>query len=109
VLVNGSSASASEIVAGAIQDKGRGLLVGEQTFGKGSVQTPRSLSDGSVLRITTARWFTPNEQEIHGLGLKPDIVVEFGANSAEAGEDPQLRSAIEAVLVAHQSLGDGAS
>jgi len=108
VLVNGGSASASEIVAGAIQDKGRGLLVGEQTFGKGSVQTPRSLSDGSLLRITTARWFTPNEQEIHGLGLEPDIVVEFGADSAEAGDDPQLRSAIEAVL-AHQSLGEGAS
>jgi carboxyl-terminal processing protease len=105
VLVNRGSASASEIVAGAIQDKGRGLLVGEQTYGKGSVQTPKSLADGSVLRVTTARWFTPNEQEIHGLGLEPDIIVEFSADAAQAGEDLQLQSAIDAVL-ALQSAGD---
>jgi len=98
VLVNGVSASASEIVAGAIQDSGRGLLVGEQTFGKGSVQTPHTLSDGSLLRVTTARWFTPNDRAIHGEGLTPDVVVEFTIEDAEAGRDAQLERALELLL-----------
>ena len=98
VLVNGASASASEIVAGAIQDSGRGLLVGEQTFGKGSVQIPHILSDGSLLRVTTARWFTPNDRAIHGEGLTPDVVVEFTVEDAEAGRDAQLERAIEILL-----------
>ena len=98
VLVNGASASASEIVAGAIQDSGRGLLVGEQTFGKGSVQTQRILSDGSMLRITTARWFTPAGRAIHGQGLTPDIIVEFKPEDEEAGRDPQLERALEILL-----------
>jgi carboxyl-terminal processing protease len=76
VLVNGGSASGAEIVAGAIQDHGRGILVGTQTFGKASVQTIIPLKDGSGLRLTTARYYTPNGRSIQAKGIVPDIVVE---------------------------------
>ncbi len=76
VLINSGSASGAEIVAGAIQDHGRGILLGTQTFGKGSVQTIFPLKDGSGLRLTTARYFTPNGRSIQAKGIMPDIVVK---------------------------------
>ncbi len=95
VLVNAGSASASEIVAGALQDRGRARLVGERTFGKGSVQLSHTLSDGSELRVTIARWFTPNNRAIHGQGLNPDIEVKVELGAETAGADPQLQRAAE--------------
>jgi len=74
VLVNGGSASASEIVAGALKDHGRALLVGRKTYGKGSVQTVLPLSRGGAVKLTTSRYFTPSGASIHGKGLVPDIL-----------------------------------
>jgi carboxyl-terminal processing protease len=95
VLVNEGSASASEIVAGAIQDNGRGQVVGAKTYGKGSVQLPQTLSDGSIMRVTIARWFTPKDRTIDGTGLDPDVAVEITDQQREQGADPQLDKAIE--------------
>ena len=98
VLVDGGSASASEILAGALQDHSRGVLIGEKTFGKGSVQLPHQLSNGAELRVTIARWFTPNDRAIHGEGLEPDIVVVLTPEDIDAELDPQLDRAIEYLL-----------
>jgi len=95
VLVNGGSASASEIVAGAIQDYGRGILIGERTVGKGSVQVQHQLSDGSGLRITIAHWFTPHGRLIEGEGLIPDVEVYITDEELASGLDPQLELAID--------------
>ncbi|MCW2608315.1 MAG: hypothetical protein JWO60_3008, partial [Frankiales bacterium] len=79
VLVDGGTASAAEVVAGALQDRGRAVVVGSRTFGKGSVQEPRSLRDGSALELTVARWTTPSGRSVEGTGLVPDVEVPPGA------------------------------
>ena len=76
VLVNGGSASASEIVAGALKDHGRAELIGHKTYGKGSVQTVMPLSHGGAVKLTTSRYFTPSGASIHGKGIMPDIVAD---------------------------------
>jgi carboxyl-terminal processing protease len=94
-LVNSSTASASEIVAGAIQDYERAKLVGTETFGKASVQLIFDLSDGSSVHVTNAKWLTPSRQEIDQVGLTPDVQIEFTQEDREQGRDPQLARAIE--------------
>jgi carboxyl-terminal processing protease len=94
VLTNGGTASASEIVAGALQDYGRATLIGEKTFGKGSVQLIYELSDDSRLHVTVAKWFTPNGNAIDGTGLQPDIEVLVTEEDRNEGRDPQLERAI---------------
>jgi carboxyl-terminal processing protease len=99
VLVNGGSASASEITAGAIQDRGRGTLVGSTTYGKGSVQNWIELEgDNGAIRVTVARWLTPNGKQIHGIGLTPDVEVEYTQEDFDAGIDPQLDKAIQLLM-----------
>ncbi|MBI5466318.1 MAG: S41 family peptidase [Candidatus Kerfeldbacteria bacterium] len=95
VLVNQGSASASEIVAGALQDTRRATLVGEQTFGKGSVQDLEEFPDGSAVKITIAKWFTPKGRSIDKNGIKPDIEIKLSKEDFEAGRDPQLERALE--------------
>ncbi len=96
VLIDSGSASASEIVAGAIQDHERGLLVGEPSFGKGSVQNWVPLSgDNGAVRITIARWFTPDGRQIAQIGLEPDVLVEVSQEDLAAGLDPQLEAAAD--------------
>jgi len=94
VLVDAATASGAEIVAGALQDHGRARIIGEQTFGKGSVQNVHDLSDGSSLHVTMARWLTPHRHRIDGQGLTPDDVVPFADEDLAAGQDPQLERAI---------------
>jgi carboxyl-terminal processing protease len=98
VLVDGGSASASEIVAGAIQDAGTGVLIGDKTYGKGSVQLINALSDGSQMRITVAHWFTPRNRGIQDSGLAPDLTVALTKEDAQAKRDPQLDRAVAYLL-----------
>jgi carboxyl-terminal processing protease len=98
VLVNEWSASASELVAGALQDYGRAQLVGVTTYGKGSVQNWIALSnDEGAVRVSIARWYTPNGTNVSEVGLTPDVVVEITQADIEAGVDPQLEKAIEVI------------
>jgi carboxyl-terminal processing protease len=92
VLVDGGTASAAEIVAAAIRDNGRGTIVGEKTFGKGSVQVVHNLTDGSAIRLTVARWLTPSGDPIQGVGLMPGFVI-----AASEGTDTALESAVDYV------------
>lgn len=94
VIVNGNSASASEIFTGAIQDYGKGTIIGTQTYGKGIVQTVKPLTDGSAIKFTIAKYFTPKGQDIHGKGVTPDMVVEY---DTDADVDTQLDAAIKNV------------
>lgn len=95
VLVNEGSASASEILAGALRDKRGAKLIGKKTFGKGTVQQLETLDDGSSLKISVAEWLTPNGNSINEKGLEPDVVVEFTEEDLKANRDPQLEKAIE--------------
>ena len=100
VLVNSNTASGSEVVAGALQDHGRGIVIGTKTLGKGRVNHFHELSDGSAIYITVAWWYTPgdkynNRRQIEGQGILPDVTVERTAEDIERGYDPQLERAIE--------------
>ncbi len=107
VLVNGGSASASEIVAGALQDHDRATIIGTTTFGKGLVQTVMPLSKGRAVKLTTSRYFTPSGDSIHGIGVTPDIIVagsrQFPNQSLQAGVD---READAQLIEALQQLGN---
>ncbi len=95
ILINEGSASASEITAGALKDHGRAVLVGEKTYGKGSVQEVKALSNGAQLKVTVANWFTPNGVNISKEGIKPDIEVKYSKEDSDAGRDSQLEKALE--------------
>jgi len=98
ILVDGGSASASEILAGALSEQGKATLVGTKTFGKGSVQELVSITGDTSLKVTVARWLTPNGKSISDEGIAPDVVVERTSKDAENDEDPQLEKAIELLL-----------
>src|SRR3989344_835082 len=98
ILINGGSASASEIVAGAMQDHGRAKLVGEKSFGKGSVQETIKITPDTLLKITVAKWLTPNGNLIAEKGLTPDYPIEITKKDLEDKKDPQLEKAVELLL-----------
>lgn len=98
VLIDGGSASASEILAGALQDHGKAKLVGTQSFGKGSVQEVVDITSDTILKITVAKWLVPNGASISEKGLTPDYEVEIKEKDADAKKDPQLDKAVEILL-----------
>ncbi len=95
ILVNQGSASASEIVSGALRDNGEAVIVGEKTFGKGSVQSLREFSDGSSVKITVAKWLTPNGDCINDKGIEPDYEVDLTVDDYKENKDPQMDKALE--------------
>ena len=95
VLINGGSASASEILAGALKDNGKATLIGQKSFGKGSVQELIDLSDKTAVKVTIAKWITPSGKNLNKSGLDPDIEVKLTSDDIEAKRDPQLDKAIE--------------
>jgi carboxyl-terminal processing protease len=110
VLVNEGSASASEIVAGALRDNGRAKLIGQRTFGKGSVQTVMPLSDGQALKLTTSRYYTPSGVSIHERGIEPDVAlpvpptVVIGGEGPIAARDAEIRAALAWLKTGNASL-----
>lgn len=98
ILINGGSASASEILAGALRDHGKAVLVGEKSFGKGSVQELVKLSDSTSLKVTVARWLTPNGTSISGNGIKPDVEIKISPEDEKKLIDTQLEKAVEILL-----------
>jgi carboxyl-terminal processing protease len=104
VLINEGSASASEVLAGAIRDQQRGILIGSASFGKGTVQTWESLSNGGGVRITIARWLTPDGSWVHGEGIQPDIHVTLSETFEGVTADAQLQAAIS--YLNEQSLSE---
>lgn len=103
VLVNHGSASGSEVVSGALQARARAKIIGTQTFGKGSVNQAYTLSDGSSVRLTTAKWHAPNGLQISKVGITPDIIVDRTQEDEAAGRDPQIAKAIEVLKSEIQS------
>jgi len=98
VLINGSSASAAEILAAAIHDSNRGILIGEQTFGKSAVQSTHRLSEGSSLRVTIAKWYPPSGKDLNAGGIEPDIQVSLSQEDLATEKDPQLERAVAYLL-----------
>ncbi len=108
VLIDQGSASASEIVAGAIRDRERGVLIGLPTFGKGSVQLVHDLSDGSQLRITYGAWYTPDEVALNGTGIAPDIPIDLPADITTLTDDPWLTAAFDYINATYpQTVTEG--
>jgi len=97
VLVDGNSASASEIFTGAVRDYGIGTIVGTTTYGKGVVQSLIDLQDGTILKITISEYFTPKGISIHGVGIEPDVIVEYEPDAENENADNQLEKAMEVV------------
>ena len=106
ILVNGGSASASEIVAGAMQDHGRGVVMGSKTFGKGSVQTIQNLPNGGAVKLTTARYYTPSGRSIQAQGIEPDIIT--GNLQLAQREESGIEPITESSLSGHLSNGNDA-
>lgn len=105
VLINSGSASASEIVAGSLQDLGRATIVGVQSYGKGSVQTLMAMPTGGVLRLTRAKYYTASGRVIHGVGITPDVIIEMPKEYKRKSRDdidPQLQKAIEVILLENE-------